>query len=155
MGQESLMYRIREVDTFDEDVADVLVALHRRIFLDSAPLPDFDVGHWWIACQCEVPVAFAGIMPSTVAPNSGYFARVGVVTEHHGHGLQLRLMRATEWRARRNGWCCVVSDTTDNVVSANNFIRSGYRLFQPRSPWGWANTLYWRKVIKPALPSYR
>jgi hypothetical protein len=34
MGKETSMYRIREVDAFDEDVADALVSLHRRTFLD-------------------------------------------------------------------------------------------------------------------------
>ena len=40
------------------------------------------------------------------------------------------------------------SDTTDNVVSANNFIKADYRLYRPRFPWGWPNTLYWRKFIR-------
>lgn len=62
--------------------------------------------------------------------------------------LQLRLMRALEARARLNGWCSIVSDTTDNLSSANNFIRAGYRLFEPKSPWAWPHTLYWRKFIK-------
>jgi hypothetical protein len=62
-------------------------------------------------------------------------------------GLQLRLMRAMESRVRRNGWSFVVSDTTDNVASANNFIRAGYRLYRPQHPWAWPNTLYWRKSI--------
>jgi hypothetical protein len=57
------------------------------------------------------------------------------------NGLQLRLMRALESRARRIGCDAVVSDTTDNLVSANNFIRAGYRLYQPPSPWAWPNTL--------------
>jgi len=52
-----------------------------------------------------------------------------------------------EYRTRRNGWSCVVSDTTNNLASANNFIRAGYRLFQPEYPWGWTNTLYWRKLV--------
>lgn len=63
------------------------------------------------------------------------------------NGLQLRLMRALESRARQNGWCCIVSDTTENLASANNFIRSGYRLYQPQHPWAWPNSLYWRKSI--------
>jgi hypothetical protein len=63
-------------------------------------------------------------------------------------GLQLRLMRALESRARQNRWSYVVSDTTDNLVSANNFIRAGYRLYQPQTPWAWPNSLYWRKSIK-------
>jgi hypothetical protein len=64
------------------------------------------------------------------------------------NGLQLRLMRALESRARRNGWNAVVSDTTDNLASENNFIRAGYRLYQPQTPWAWPNTLYWRKSIR-------
>jgi phage terminase large subunit len=40
------------------------------------------------------------------------------------------------------------SDTTDNVASANNFIKAGYRLYQPKIPWGWPHTLYWRKPIQ-------
>ena len=64
------------------------------------------------------------------------------------NSLQLRLMRALEARVRQNGWCCIVSDTTDNLASANNLIRAGYLLYQPRCPWGWPSTLYWRKLIK-------
>lgn len=64
------------------------------------------------------------------------------------NALQLRLMRASESRARHNGWGCIVSDTTSNLASANNFIRAGYRLYQPQYPWAWANSLYWRKPIK-------
>jgi GNAT superfamily N-acetyltransferase len=129
------MYRIREVDVLDNDIADTLVELHQLTFFSGAPIPDFDHGHWWIAFRDKVPAAFAGIVPSTHAGNAGYFCRVGVLQEHCGHGLQLRLMRALERRARRNGWSYVVSDTTDNLFSANNFIRAGYRLFRPRSPW--------------------
>ncbi|OKO82743.1 hypothetical protein AC628_03695 [Bradyrhizobium sp. NAS96.2] len=34
-----------------------------------------------------------------------------------------------------------------NIFSANNFIRLGYRLFEPVSPWAWHHTLYWRKEL--------
>jgi phage terminase large subunit len=39
------------------------------------------------------------------------------------------------------------ADTTDNIASANNFIRAGYRLYRPDFPWAWPHTLYWRKLI--------
>jgi hypothetical protein len=58
------------------------------------------------------------------------------------------MMRAIEARARAYGWSCVVSDTTDTIASANNFIRGGYRLYRPQHPWDWPNALYWRKSIK-------
>lgn len=141
------MYRIREVDGHDDENADTLADLHRLTFYDSAPVPQFDFGHWWLAFYRSKPVAFAGMIPSTHVPNAGYFYRVGVLRNHWGRALQLRLMRAMEARARRNGWICILSDTTDNVASANNFIAAGYRLYQPQFPWGWPRTLYWRKSI--------
>lgn len=142
------MYRVREVDGNDDDIADRLAELHELTFLDTAPVPKFDQGHWWIAFRRSAPVAFAGIISSTHVSNAGYFCRVGVLGRHCGHRLQLRLMRAMEARARVNRWCSIVSDTTDNVPSANNFIRAGYRLFIPTNPWAWPHTLYWRKDIK-------
>jgi len=141
------MYRIREVDGHDDDIVDTLADLHRLTFFDGASIPEFDQGHWWLAFFDAMPVAFAGLVSSTRAGNAGYFSRVGVLQKHCGNRLQLRLMRAIETRAKRNGWSCVVSDTTDNLASANNFIRAGYRLYQPQYPWGWPNTLYWRKFI--------
>lgn len=142
------MVRIREVDGHDDEIAETLVDLHRLTFFDGAPIPEFDRGHWWLARHEAAAVAFAGVVASTHACNAGYFCRVGVLQRYRGHGLQLRLMRALEWRARQNGWNAVVSDTTDNLASANNFIRAGYRLYQPRIPWAWSNTVYWRKSIR-------
>ncbi|KRR23720.1 GNAT family N-acetyltransferase [Bradyrhizobium retamae] len=142
------MYQIREVDASEDDIADTLAELHQLTFLDTAPVPQFDQGHWWLALCGTMPVAFAGVIPSTHVFKAGYFCRVGVLGKHCGRRLQLRLMRAMEARARLIGWCSIVSDTTDNISSANNFIRAGYRLFSPTHPWAWPNTLYWRKDMK-------
>lgn len=141
-------YQIREVDGNDDEIADALAELHQLTFLDAAPVPEFDRGYWWIAFHQTGPVAFAGVIPSTHVLNAGYFCRVGVLGEHCGHGLQLRLMRTMAARARLNGWRSIISDTTDNMHSANNFIRAGYRLFDPKTPWAWPNTLYWVKDLK-------
>ncbi|MBR0814934.1 GNAT family N-acetyltransferase [Bradyrhizobium diazoefficiens] len=142
------MYRIRTVDADDDETAEMLGDLHRLTFFHGASMPQFDLGTWWIAYHGDDAVAFAGVVPSTHARNSGYFCRVGVLQRHWGRGLQLRLMRAIEVRARRLGWDSIVSDTTDNPVSANNFIRAGYRLHEPETPWGWSHTLYWRKWLR-------
>jgi GNAT superfamily N-acetyltransferase len=141
------IYRIREVDGRDDEIADVLTELDGQTFFSGASLPPFDWGHWWLAYHQAMPVAFAGVVPSTHVRNAGYFCRVGVLQRHWGHCLQLRLMRAVEALSRRNGWNSVISDTTANVVSANNFIRAGYRMYEPHAPWAFPNTLYWRKRI--------
>jgi len=141
------MYRIREVNGHEDEIADTLAELYYLTFFNGARLPDFDQGHWWLAVHEANPVAFAGVVMSTHAPNSGYFCRVGVLRQHRGRALQLRLMRPLETRVRRIGWRYIVSDTTDNVASANNFIRSGYRLYRPQDPWAWPHSLHWRKSI--------
>ena len=126
---------------------DILTELHHLTFFNGASVPSFDGGHWWLAFREATAVAFAGVVPSTHVRNAGYFCRVGVLQRHWGHHLQLRLMRAGESRARRNGWTCLVSDTTGNIVSANNFIRAGYRMYAPPYPWAFPDTLYWRKNL--------
>lgn len=142
------MYRIRTVDADDDATAEVLGDLHRLTFLDGAAMPQFGLGAWWLAYHDDDAVAFAGVVPSTHARNSGYFCRVGVLQRHRGRSLQLRLMRAVEARGRRLGWNSIVSDTTDNPASANNFIEAGYRLYEPEAPWAWSHTLYWRKWLR-------
>ena len=89
-----------------------------------------------------------GVMSSKDATAAARVSAANAILDRGwGNGLQLRLMRALESRARHNGWSSVVSDTTGNLYSANNFIRAGYRLYQPQQPWAWPNTLYWRKSI--------
>jgi len=143
------MYRIREADGCD-DAADLAI-LHELIFETTAPPADTSDGHWWLvyAARDPNPVAFAGVVPSDRYSAAGYYKRVGVLPHCRGHGLQLRLTRVIERRCRRQGWRRIISDTTDNVPCANNFIRAGYRLFDPgAAAWSFPNSLYWTKDLR-------
>lgn len=143
-----MTYRIRLVDAEDEDIAETLTVLHQLSFFDTAPIPAFDQGYWWIGYLGEEPVSFASLSESDRYPLTGYFKRVGVLLAHRGKGLQARHMRAIDARARRNGWTSIVSDTTDNPPSANNFIRAGgWRIFAPLSPWAFPHSIYWMKNL--------
>ena len=142
-----MTYKIREVDGHDEEIADILSTLHLLTFFDSARAPNFEIGHWWIGYHHKEPISFASLIPSDRYPRTGYFKRVGVLSAHRGHGLQLRHMRAIENRARRNGWNQIVSDTTDNPHSANNFIAAGYWILAPEAPWSFPNSIYWTKAL--------
>lgn len=143
-----MTYRIREVDGDDEDNAADLSLLHDLTFGSADPKADTSEGHWWLAYyeDQEAPVGFAGVIKS-VFPNAGYYKRVGVLPAHRGAGLQLRFSRVIEARCRRNGWKTIYSDTTDNIPSANNFIKAGYRLFEPSYRWAFSGSLYWRKDL--------
>jgi hypothetical protein len=61
------MYRIREVDGQDDNIADKLAELHRLTFFNGACVPEFEHGHWWLVFHESVPVAFAGVVMSTRA----------------------------------------------------------------------------------------
>ncbi|MGZ5095551.1 MAG: GNAT family N-acetyltransferase [Burkholderiales bacterium] len=136
---------MREVDGGEHD--EVLEALHVATFTAGEYSPDFEEGHWWIAYYDDEPVAFIGITQSKLGPHVGYFLRVGVVPAHRGKGLQRRLMRVMEARAKKNGWMRIVSDTRNNNYSANNIIAAGYRLFSPDDPWAHSDALYWTKDL--------
>lgn len=142
------MYRIREVDASDDDAAETIETLH-RLTSDFPPLDqsDYDDGFWWVGYLGKEPVSYAGIIPSTLYSSAGYFKRVGVLSNHRGFGLQSRHMRVMERKAMVLGWSVIVSDTTGNTPSANNFIRAGYRLYDPESPWAFTHSLYWRKFL--------
>jgi hypothetical protein len=142
-----MTYCIREVDGADDLIADTLRDLHEQTFLEYAAAPSFETGHWWLAHIGDDAVGFAGVIQSTILPSAGYFIRVGVLQKHCGNRLQLRFMRAIERKSRYNGWRQIISDTTDNVSSANNFIRAGYQLFRPEIMWAFPHSLYWRKAL--------
>lgn len=142
-----MAYRIREVDGDDEDVADILRALHEDVFANSAPQIKADEGFWWVALDGEAPVGFAGLRYCAGTPGSGYLNRSGVVRAHRGRGLQRRFIRVREAKAKRLGLVRLVTDTTQNSPSSNNLIRAGYRLFDPIEPWAMRNSLYWEKRL--------
>jgi GNAT superfamily N-acetyltransferase len=142
-------YRVREVDTSDEEIAQELRDLQQITFGNSAPLVDPEAGGWWwIAYKEDVSVGFAQLVQSTYGPEYGYLKRSGVADKYRGHGLQLRLIRAREQRAKRNGWQWLISETTDNPPSANNLIRAGFKIFEPaHGRWAFNHSIYWRKQI--------
>lgn len=145
------MYRIREVDASEEDIAETIREFNKIEFA-WPPITDEELEgdncHWWFAYDAkDNPIAFSGLNPSIMYKNAGYYKRVGVLPGHRGNGLQLRFFRTLERRAKAIGWNMIVSETTDAIYSANNFIRAGYRLFEPAYPWAFPNSLYWKKSI--------
>ena len=55
------MYRMREVNGHEDEIADTLAELYYLTFFNGARLPDFDQGHWWLAVHEANPVAFAAV----------------------------------------------------------------------------------------------
>lgn len=141
---------VREVDGSDDDVADNLKELHLLTFGPKTEVPDFGLGFWWLAFDpAKRPYEAVGFAGLTRVPHThfGYLKRSGVLPSHRGNRLQQRFIRARELKARKQGWVKVLTDTTDNIPSANNMIRAGYLLYTPQDPWAFQNSLYWYKDL--------
>lgn len=143
-------YRIREVDGDDDEVADTIHYLHKLTFGDTAPPVVPEDGWWWLVfTEDKEPVAFAGLRTWQRHDGElqGYLNRVGVLEEHRGQGLQRKLIRVRERKAKKLGCVLTRTDTTDNPASGNSLINAGYRLYAPEHPWAFPHSLYWRKSL--------
>lgn len=137
---------IRAVNAKDPKVSALLTFLQLSTLGGDDPY-DVSEGHWWIAYEGELPIGFAGVVQSVRWSDTGYMCRSGVLRAHRGKGVQKRLIRVREMKAKRLGWNWLISDTFNNPPSANSLISCGYRTFTPSRPWGFEGAIYWRKKI--------
>lgn len=141
--------RIRLLSPADFVTYSIIEMLH-KITLPGDKQPDCSKGHWWAAFDYDKdkkPVAFAGMVPSSRYLNTGYLCRAGVIPEYRGQGLQRRLLKTRERKAKQLGYFRIITDTTDNPPSSNNLIKSGFLLFDPELKWAWPLSNYWYKNL--------
>jgi GNAT superfamily N-acetyltransferase len=102
---------------------------------------------WWIAEKEEgMPVAFAGL--KVVDKITGFLCRVGVEKDYRGQGLQKRLIRVREAKAKKLGLKWLITYVHPaNLASANSLVACGMRLYSPQNPYGVAGALYFRKAL--------
>jgi GNAT superfamily N-acetyltransferase len=108
---------------------------------------DTTLGWWWIVFDEGEPVGFAGLHRSNKFGDTGYLCRSGVMSKYRGKGLQKRLIRVRERRARQERMVWLISDTYENPPSTNNLIACGYKTYIPREPWGADGVTYWVKRV--------
>jgi GNAT superfamily N-acetyltransferase len=139
--------RVKAVDGANTKAASLLLWLQLETLPNDAPR-DTRKGLWWVAYQGTEPIGFAGLVPSSRWTDAGYMCRAGVVRAYRGKGIQKRLIRVRERKARELGWKWLITDTASyNVASSNNLAACGFKLFRPSSPWGYEDGLYWRKAL--------
>lgn len=136
--------RIKAVDGAKH--ADTLLDLQLTILPYDTPA-DPRRGWWWIVYDGDRPVGFAGLYRSSRWNDAGYLCRSGVLPSHRGRGLQKRLIRVRERRARAERMNWLISDTYENPPSSNSLIACGYRTYEPSDPWGADGVTYWRKHL--------
>lgn len=145
-----MRFTIRKADTSDVIVRAAIHTLFDDTFAKGewSGKPSVSSGHWWIAHHNGDAAAFAGMVPSSLAPLRGYFKAAGVLPKYRGHGLQKRLIQKRLDHARKLGWTSVVTETLNyNAASANSLIRCGFRVWLPDEPWGSPYAVYWKREL--------
>lgn len=140
------MIELRAVNGKSPDMQSLLYTLQLEILPGDRPAAT-TYGYWWIMYDGHNPIGFCGVYASTTWAHTGYLCRAGILAEYRGKGLQKKLIRVRERKARRLGWTHLVTDTYENPPSANNLISCGYRTYAPRTPWGAKGVNYWIKRL--------
>jgi GNAT superfamily N-acetyltransferase len=145
------MFRIKRVTVMSQTTEQAIRFLQKECLpLDTVLSPKN--GWWWMA-YCDGRLAgFAAMLQSSKTPQAAYLARAGTLEAFRGRGLQKKLIRERLKFAKDLGLTQAITDTTDNVASANALIATGFRMFEPDDPWGSPNTLYWRKAFAVQRP---
>jgi len=138
------------ITAVDDRFADDIQTMHEKLF-DGKRLKksEIETGYWWLITHNNKPAGFAGLHHSNKYIDCGYLCRVGVTWPHQGQGLQKRLIRVREKKARILGWNWLVTDTTpENLASSNSLISCGFKLYSPCNKWAFKRSLYWRKELE-------
>ena len=136
----------QQVSLKDRGVKRRLTVLQTSCLPDDKPYFPED-GVWWAAYHQIAPIGFACVSPSKQLLDGVYLGRCGVLPAYRGHGVQRQMIRLRVAWARRHGYKWAVSDTTDNIPSANNLISCGFRLYVPKIQYSFVRTLYWKKRL--------
>lgn len=140
------------VEVDGEACADEIKAFNDRFPDAFLPLKHKHLanGWWWLAQDAGRTVGFTGMVPFEPFPHVGYYKRAAVLPEYRGKGLQQWFMEVRDAKARSStDWTHIVSECDfDNIASANNFIKAGFRLCDPERVWA-DKALFWIKRITP------
>lgn len=144
-----MRFTIREVaqpKRLSDHVKDMLNAIDLEIFNCDDPYEKKGC-YWWVAYHKGMPAGFAGLKLHK-PENAGFLCRAGVLTRYRGHGLQRSFIKVRTQKANLIGLDSLITYVSyDNVISGNNLIKCGFKLYMPEYLWGVENALYFYKDL--------
>ncbi len=121
-----------------------LLDIQRACLPGDEPLPVTDADSVWIAYDGAKQVGF--VLFRDWGHGVIALERAGVLPAYGGQGLYKRLLRAAE-RSLPRGARLVSYTANRNLASANGLLGAGWKLYEPTVRWGWADGLYFTKVL--------
>ena len=100
---------------------------------------------WWVILDTGIIIAYCGCLYSE---NICVFVRAWVHEPYRGNGLQRRMISIREKAARLFKCYALVTYTlTDNIHSANNLIRRGFKIHDPQYKYVGKGVIYFIKSV--------
>lgn len=100
---------------------------------------------WWVLVDAGVIIAYCGCLYSEKVC---VFVRAWVHEPYRGKGLQRRMIAIREKAAKLFNCYAVVTYTmTDNIHSANNLIRRGFKIHDPQYKYVGKGVIYFIKSV--------
>ena len=148
MGGDVYIKCVATPDELKDDTKQLLDELDRELFPEDVPYNKAGC-YWWIAYNDKTPVGFAGLkVLDGVNKGLGFLCRAGIKRSARASGLQRRLIRVRERKARALGLKSLITYTArHNFASTVNLIKTGYRLTIPNWYYGGATANYFEKKL--------
>lgn len=99
---------------------------------------------WWVIEVSGKIIAYCGCLYSE---GVCIFNRAWVSKDYRCMGIQKRMIKARIKAAKDNAARVITYTTNDNVISANNLFKMGFRLYEPSYKWVGKGYLYFGKDI--------
>ena len=122
---------------------DAINELDNYYFYGCEPLNFDDCIAYMVTASGGINVAY--LVANKLADGFYFLSRVAVVEDYRGNNLQYRLQKRLEMDLRTAGVKAISTYTmVGNVHSANNMIKTGYRMYNPAYAWVGDDVNYWK-----------
>ena len=102
--------------------------------------------HWLVRDENKNPVGFCIL--TIMKYGTAFLSFSGILEEARGNGLQCRMIRVRERKARKEGVKKLISYTKmHNIQSSHNLQKCGFELYAPEEPYADKDCLYWLKIL--------
>ena len=104
--------------------------------------------HWWVVFDGGSPVGFASLTLYDDERNTAFLSLAGVIPSARGKGLQRKLIKRRVDKSIELGAGRVITYVApDNVISGNNLIKCGFKLYVPDFEYGVDGAIYFQKKL--------
>ena len=139
--------KVRKV-LLNDDNLNILNKMESICYPEDKPYNKKHKAEWWFAYDDKnIPVGFGGA--TYWKPDNYIFLCLsGVVPSARGNGLQRKLIKSRlRWGKSINAKGAYTYAARYNLISANNLIDCGFKLFKPTYYWGLEDAFYLYKTL--------